>query len=285
MPEVVEMASDAADTNHRMLALQLQDHLKILQQTPLLIISLNDAANVAQRDNIMRQTVDHVKSSKYAELCVGQLRHAGTSLFAGYGPRQSGNCLFWLFEEPERNAEVATASEVKTFGTLINEEGADGEPHANAAAGLQPSTPPWDGRESSDIDEQLNSLDDAEQTPEAINGLPGCSENLSGHIADEHQSIAAEEERQGRGEDRPPGGWTTGRVVLLSVTAVSAGVLVGCYPRSMHAVDSLAHVMGASARMCVTAIPAMLDKWAEERRLERSPARTWCNEVTAGRSR
>lgn len=60
---------------------------------------------------------------------------------------------------------------------------------------------------------------------------------------------------------------------------------MGCYPRSMHAVDSLAHVMGASARMCVTAIPAMLDKWAEERRLERSPARTWCNEVTAGRSR
>lgn len=205
MPEVVEMASDAADTNHRMLALQLQDHLKILQQTPLLIISLNDAANVAQRDNIMRQTVGHVKSSKYAELYVGQLRHAGTSLFAGYGPRQSGNCLFWLFEEPERNAEVATASEMKMFGTSIIEEGADGEPHANAAAGLQPSTPPWDGRESSDIDEQLNSLDDAEQTPEAINGLPGCSENLSGHIADEHQSIAAEEERQGRGEDRPPG--------------------------------------------------------------------------------
>ncbi|KAL0051936.1 hypothetical protein WJX82_004816 [Trebouxia sp. C0006] len=155
MPEVVEMASDAADTNHRMLALQLQDHLKILQQTPLLIISLNDAANVAQRDNIMRQTVGHLKSSKYAELYVGQLRHAGTSLFAGYGPRQSGNCLFWLFEEPERNAEVATASEMKMFGTSIIEEGAD--------------------------------------------------ENLSGHIADEHQSIAAEEERQGRGEDRPPG--------------------------------------------------------------------------------
>ncbi len=45
MPEVVEMASDAADTQHRMLALQLHDHLNILQQTPLLITSLNDACS------------------------------------------------------------------------------------------------------------------------------------------------------------------------------------------------------------------------------------------------
>ncbi len=146
MPWITAVAANAADTSHRMLALQLQDHLKILQQTPLLITNLIDAANMAQRDHIMRHTVNHVKSSQYAELYVGQLRHAGTSLFAGYGPRQSGNCLFWLFEEPESNAEVATVSEVETFGTLINGEVAVSEPHANAAAGLQPSAPPWDGR-------------------------------------------------------------------------------------------------------------------------------------------
>ena len=285
MPEIVGLVVRARDTRDRMLALQLQDNLNILQQSPVLITSLDDAANMAQRDHIMRQTVNHVKSSKYAEVYVGQLRHAGTSLSAGYGPRQSGDCLFWLFEEPESNVGSATVSEVETSGALINGEGAVSEPRANAAAGLQPSARPWDGRESSDIDEQLNSRDDAEQTPEAFNGLPGCSENQSGHTSGDIQSIAAEEERQGRAEDRGPGGWTTGRVVLLSVTAVSAGVLVGCYPRSMHAVDTVAHVMGATARMCVTAIPAILDKWAEERRLERSPARTWCNEVTAGRSR
>jgi len=243
------------------------------------------AANMAQRDNIMRQTVDHVKSSKYAELYVGQLRHAGTSLFGGYGPERSGDCLFWLFEEPESKAEVGIVSEVETFGALINGEGAVGEPHANAAAGLQPSAPPGDGRDGSDEDERLDSPDAAEQTTEAISGLPGRCESLSGHTSGDLQNVAAEEERQGRAEDTGPGGWTSGRVVLLSVAAVSAGVLVGCYPRSMHAVDSLARVMGASARMCVTAVPAILDKWAEERRLERLPARTWCNEVTAGRFR
>ncbi len=168
---------------------------------------------------------------------------------------------------------------------MINGDGAVSEPHASVTAARQSSAPPGDGRDGSDEDERLDMRDDAERIPEAASGLPGRSENLSGHTSDELQSVAAEEQRQGRAEGKGPGGWTTGRVVLLSVTAVSAGVLVGCYPRSMHAVDSLAHVMGTSARMCVTAIPAILDKWAEERRLARLPARTWCNEVTAGRSR
>lgn len=162
----------------------------------MLITSLNDAANMAQCDSIMRQTDNHVKSSKYAETYVGQLRHAGASLFAGYGPRQSGDCLFWFFEEPGSNAEAATVSEVETFGGFVSGEGAVSEPHANAAAGLQPSAPPWDGRESSDIDEQLHSRDDAEQTPEATNGLPRRSENLSGHTSGDLQSVA--DEKRGR---------------------------------------------------------------------------------------
>ncbi len=278
------MAASAVNTSHRMLALQLQDHLNILQQTPLLITNLNDAANTAQCDHILRHTVNQdVKSSQYAGLYVGQLQHAGTSLFAGYGPRQCGNCLFWLFEEPESNVEAATVSEVETFRTLINGEVAVSEPHANATAGPQPSAPPWDGRDGSHVDEWLDSRDDAEQTPEAISGLPYTSENLSGHTSGIDQNVVADQQRQGRAEHRGTGGWTTGKVVLLSATAFSAGVLVGCYPRSMHAVDSLAYVIGTSARICITAFEAIVDKWAEERRLERVQAR--CNEVTAGRSK
>ncbi|KAL0027090.1 hypothetical protein WJX79_004843 [Trebouxia sp. C0005] len=206
----------------------LQDHLKILQQTPLPIGNLIDAANMAQRDRIMRRCVSQdVKSSPYAKHYVGQLQHAGLSLFTPYGSRQSSNCLFWLCEEPESDAE--------------------------------PSAPPWDGRDGSDIDEGLNNPDDAEQTPEAINGLSGRSENLSGHTFGDLQNVATEEQRQGRAEDLGgPGCWTTGRVVLLSATAFSA-------------------------KICVTALESMVDKWAEERRLESLQARG--DEMTAGRSR
>ncbi|DBA74909.1 TPA: hypothetical protein ACH3X2_009239 [Trebouxia sp. C0005] len=260
MPWIVAVAANAADTSHRMLALQLQDHLKILQQTPLPIGNLIDAANMAQRDRIMRRCVSQdVKSSPYAKHYVGQLQHAGLSLFTPYGSRQSSNCLFWLCEEPESDAEVTTVSEVETFATLINGEGGVSEPHAQVTAEPQPSAPPWDGRDGSDIDEGLNNPDDAEQTPEAINGLSGRSENLSGHTFGDLQNVATEEQRQGRAEDLGgPGCWTTGRVVLLSATAFSA-------------------------KICVTALESMVDKWAEERRLESLQARG--DEMTAGRSR
>ncbi|KAL3140525.1 hypothetical protein ABBQ32_005106 [Trebouxia sp. C0010 RCD-2024] len=106
--QVADAASHAVDNGHRQICLQLKDRLCDLQDCCHPLAEGNwqwaDRPLQARAVESIRGVVSEVKSAApLAGPC--ELQHAWWSAVGGYNERQAGNCLFWLFEEPQTNHE------------------------------------------------------------------------------------------------------------------------------------------------------------------------------------
>ena len=99
-------ATHAADYSHRQLAQQLEGSLLKLQGSCLLgaaDASASAEIRQAQCSQTLRDIVFRVRSEQPQSGYVDELQHAWQSAVSGYDERQTGSCLFWLFEEPCEN--------------------------------------------------------------------------------------------------------------------------------------------------------------------------------------
>ncbi len=251
-------AAHAADTSHRLLALQLKHDLSTLQDIPVLLANGSSSATGVQCDDVsLRATVNKVKSAEHEGEYMGRLQHAWQTVFGGYDERQSGNCLFWLFEEPKSSLSRRSDTGDAAFAASGHGGAAVSRQHSQHADALDssfPSAPLLEEQHSAAMGDQGDGYQPGHSETGASMGASMNSptagvhsyEGLPAEPLHQHPAPVVPLGRNGVGhEGRNHQGWTTGKVVVLSVTAFSAGVLVGCWPRSMSAVDGLVQLMNA----------------------------------------
>ncbi|KAL3158351.1 hypothetical protein ABBQ38_010590 [Trebouxia sp. C0009 RCD-2024] len=144
-PELSEAASHAATNTQRQICQQVKDRLCNLQDCchPLAggTWQLADGPLQAPAVESIQSIVSKMKS---AEPVSGQseLQQAWWSAVGGYNERQAGNCLFWLFEEPQTNNDSSSSVDTGSVASgYVQGHGEQSEEYAGATeAGTESRT-------------------------------------------------------------------------------------------------------------------------------------------------
>ena len=234
-------AAHADDYSHRQLAQQLRGNLLKLQgYTASGSTSAEDRQGRCSYN--LRKIVFSVRAEEPQSGYVGELQHAWQSAVSGYNQKQAGNCLFWLFEEPQADSGRMAPSRSSSFtGSAASATVQHhGEQFDDDAA---PSGQRFDGMQQhpAEQSEHANSLIDRETGPASAEG--GATRASTQDRTGNNPVAGSPEAQPGQNScGSSGGGWTGGHVVLFAVTAFAFGVIVGCCPQRHSSTGGLTRV-------------------------------------------
>lgn len=269
--QVAANASCAADSSHRDLALQLRDSLYELQHPALLDAADASAVRQAYAHHTLRHIMFRVRSVEAQSGYVGELQHAWQSAVSGYNERQAGNCLFWLFEEPQassvtrQNSRSSTdtgsvaSGYVQHHGQLFDDAG----PSVQHAVAIQHQSP---GEQSMHFTSASTANRHANETSGATRAST-VNRTSSNHAA----RPAA---HPGQGAHAGSGsGFGASHLVLVAVTAFAFGVLVCGYPRRSSGIDGLTRISETYLNAVGNLMTEVLEERQQNRRTANAQAR------------
>ncbi|KAL3158223.1 hypothetical protein ABBQ38_010477 [Trebouxia sp. C0009 RCD-2024] len=228
--QVAAMARHAADNSHRQIALQFKDSLNRLQHPALLDAADAPAGRQAEANHTLRHIVFKVTSAEVQSGYVGELQHAWQSAVGGYNERQAGNCLFWLFEEPQANHGIRN---IETGSVASGEVQNHGQQTEDAGPSIQ---------HAGDVQQDEQGVQLTGRATQHANETGNATRASTLDRTSSH-TLARPAARPSQSADGEGGsGWSAGHVVLAAVTAFAFGVLVGGYSRRSSGIDGLSGI-------------------------------------------
>ena len=196
---------------------------------------------------------------------MGELQHAWQSAVGGYNERQAGNCLFWLFEEPQANHG---RSSLQTGSVASGNVQHHGEHSEGAGPAVQ---------HAGDVQNQRLEAQNVQLTGRAISHANETSDATRASTVNRASSnyVARPAARPGYIADGEGGsGWTAGHVILAAVTAFAFGVLVGGYSGLSSGIDGLTRV----SETYLNTVGKLMTEVLEERQQNRRTANAQAHE-------